>query len=31
MIQKLLALEDYSSIFGKAFEAWLSEQSSTEI
>ena len=41
MIQKMLELEDYSSIPGyqpqhkrmlrRAFEAWLSEQSSTEI
>jgi hypothetical protein len=41
MIQKMLELEEYSSIPGfqphdkrvlrKAFEAWLSEQSSTEI
>ena len=41
MIQKMLELEDYSSIPGyqphhkrmlrKAFEAWLSEQSSAEI
>ena len=41
MIQKMLELEDYSSIPGyqphhrrilrEAFEAWLSEQSSTEI
>ena len=40
-IQKMLELEDYSSIHGyqphhkrmlrRAFEAWLSEQSSTEI
>ena len=41
MIQKMLELEDYSSIPGyqpnhkrmlrKAFEAWLTEQSSAEI
>ena len=41
MIRKMLEVEDYSSIPGyqpnhkrmlrKAFEAWLSEQSSTEI
>jgi hypothetical protein len=41
MVQKMLELEDYSSIPGyqpqykrilrKAFEAWLTEQSSTEI
>jgi len=41
VIQKMLEVEDYSSIPGyqpnhkrmirKAFEAWLSEQSSTEI